>query len=144
MIPFFGVSYREYFHLKILYILLFIALFGIAGMAQTYTCLPSDVKEDDVVTHQTIKSKAGKMLTEKVTVKQTLQKLCAKCVQGKLVDEKGRSIRFYHLQGCWGNPPADYLEIMAAQAKEIKQLKKDHTVVEMTCQPEGNPPMRPY
>jgi hypothetical protein len=108
-------------------------------MAQTYKCLPSDVKEDDVASFRTVTSKTGEARREKVMVKQTLKKIRAGCLRGKLVDGKGREIRFYFLQGCWGNPPEDYLEILDRQKKEIERLKKRYTVIEMTCNPGGTP-----
>ncbi len=135
----FRVFDEESFHLKVVYILLFIALFGFRSMAQTYTCLASDVKDDDVVGFTTATSQSGKTHAEKVTVKQTLKKMRSRCRHGKLMDGKGRQIRFYFLQGCWGNPPANYLEILDRQRKEIERLKKRYIVVEMTCNPSGMP-----
>ena len=108
-------------------------------MAQTYPCLASHVKEDDTTGFRTVTSKTGESRTKKITVKQALKKMRARCVRGKLVDGKGRQVRFYFLQGCWGNPPADYLEILDQQRKEIEKLKKQYTVIEMTCNPSGLP-----
>ena len=109
-------------------------------MAQTYPCLESGVKEDNVTGFRTVTSKTSESRTEKVTVKQALKKMGARCLRGKLVDGQGRQIRFYFLQGCWGNPPEDYLEILDRQKKEIERLKKRYTVIEMTCNPRGIPP----
>lgn len=106
-------------------------------MAQTYPCLASPIKEDDVTGFRTATSKTGESRTEKITVKQVLKKMRARCLRGKLVDGNGRQIRFYFLKGCWGNPPADYIEILDLQTKEIKELKKQYTVIEMTCNPSG-------
>jgi hypothetical protein len=36
-----------------------------------------------------------------------------------------------------GNPPADYQEILQRQREELEKLKKQYTVIEMTCNPEG-------
>jgi hypothetical protein len=116
------------------------AFLAISGFAQKYPCLPSDVKEDSVVSVVTSVSPRGGQTTRQITVSQTLKKLKAKCYRGKLVDGRRKEIRFYYLQGCWGNPPADYLEILDAQAKEIAKLKRRYTVIEMTCNPEGTPP----
>ncbi len=55
------------------------------------------------------------------------------------MDRKNRQIRFYRTQGCWGNPPANYLELMDAQNKAIADLKKKYTLIEMTCNPSGIP-----
>ncbi len=123
--------------MRITQLILFIAFFAIPAIA---ACLPDGIKETDVVGHKSVTNKAGGTFAQKITVKDTLKKLGSRCVKGKLVDRKGREIRFYRLQGCWGNPPADYLEIQAQQAKELEELKKHYTVVEMTCNPAGVPP----
>ncbi len=107
--------------LKILIVILFLS--G-AVFAQNYSCLPKEIKETALVS----KSK---------TVRQTLKMIKAKCSKGKLVDAKKREIRFYNLQGCWGNPPADYLEIMENQQTEIAELKKKYMVIEISCNPHG-------
>lgn len=104
-----------------------------------YDCLPEAVKPDQVVS---VISKTPNLTgeVERETVKQRLDKLDARCKAGKLVDAKNREIRFYQLQGCWGNPPADYQEIMNAQQKELQELKKKYTVIEITCNPSGEMP----
>jgi hypothetical protein len=100
-------------------------------------CLPKDIQRTDVVTATMIRpGRVGK----KITVEQTLRDLKARCHKGKLVDAKGKEIYFYHLQGCWGNPPADYQEILAQQAKELEKLRRRYHVIEMTCNPEGVQP----
>lgn len=108
-------------------VLIFLALLAVPAISQSYKCLPDDVKADELV---------GKT----ATVKQTLKKLKARCNRGKLVDRKNRQIRFYRVQGCWGNPPADYLDILDAQSKEIADLKKRFTVIEMACYTGGPMP----
>ena len=70
-----------------------------------------------------------------VYVKETLTKIGGKCFGGKLKDQAGKEIKFYYLQGCWGNPPFDYQEILANQAKELSDLRKKFTVVGLTCNP---------
>lgn len=125
--------------MKLIFIAVLVGLLGICSMAQSYECLPSDVREDDVVDFKTVSLPNGVERRDKVTVKQTLKKIGARCVAGKLVDDKGKQIRFYFLQGCWGNPPADYQEILDRQSKEIERLKKNCTVIEMTCNPSGLP-----
>jgi hypothetical protein len=104
-----------------------------------YNCLPEDVKLDQVVS---VISKTPNLTgeVERETVKQRLDKLDARCKAGKLVDARNKEIRFYQLQGCWGNPPADYQEIMDAQQKELQELKKKYTVIEITCNPSGEMP----
>ncbi len=107
--------------MKILLIILFCS---VGVLAQNYPCLPKDVKVNELV-------------SAKISVKKSLQKLKAKCTKGKLVDAKKREIKFYRLQDCWGNPPADYLEIMDNQQKALAELKKKYTVIEISCNPSG-------
>ena len=66
-----------------------------------------------------------------------LKQLKARCRKGKLVDAKGKEIRFFRLQGCWGNPPEDYQEILTRQAQELENLRKQYRVIEMTCNESG-------
>ncbi len=79
-------------------------------------------------------------VTASVTVEQKLVELKARCRRGKLVDRSGKEIRFYRLAGCWGNPPADYREILERQRRELEKLKKRYTVIELTCNPDGIDP----
>jgi hypothetical protein len=107
--------------------------------ASKYGCLPPDIKPDTIVETKPIKSMVG-IRYIKETVVQRLDKMKARCKAGKLVDPKGREIRFYQLQDCWGNPPADYLEIVERQQSELKELRKKFTVIEITCNPSGTMP----
>ena len=104
-----------------------------------YGCLPNGIKLDTIVsiTRKTLKSDDQ---IERETVKQRLDNLNARCKAGKLVDGKNREIRFYELQGCWGNPPFNYEEILNNQRKELLELKKKYTVIELTCNPSGEMP----
>lgn len=99
-------------------------------------CLPKDVKSSDVVSSRLVGSSK---VVKKTTVRERLIQLKASCRKGKLVDAAGREIRFFRLEGCWGNPPADYQEILQKQSEELEKLRKRYTVVEMTCNPEGVP-----
>lgn len=111
--------------------LLLLLTFGVsAAIAQKYPCLPADVKQDSIVGPASAASAS-------MTVREKLKTLKARCSRGKLVDRSGRKIRFYQLQGCWGNPPADYAEILEAQTAEIRDLKKKYTVIELACNAEG-------
>lgn len=101
-----------------------------------YACLPPDVTLETIVSTSIVESAAGNKI-EKESVKQRLDKINAGCRAGKLLDGKGREIRFYRLQDCWGNPPPDYLSIVENQQKELAELKKKYTVVELTCNPSG-------
>jgi hypothetical protein len=100
------------------------------------SCLPPGIESTDVVSAQVARpGKRGEVVT--VTVAQKLKELSAHCRKGKLVDSKGREIRFYRLIGCWGNPPDDYQEQLERQAKELATLRKRYHVIEMTCNPSG-------
>lgn len=118
-------------------ILIFLAFVTVVASAQKYKCLPPDVKDDSVVSATTSTSPQGVPSIKQVTVAQTLKKLKARCSRGNLVDGKRRPITFFKLQGCWGNPPADSMEILARQKAELAKLKKKYTVIEMTCNPGG-------
>lgn len=104
-----------------------------------YDCLPPGVKPDTVVSTGEVETPAGSKI-ERETVGERLDKIKAGCRAGKLVDDAGREIRFYRLQGCWGNPPPDYREILENQEEELRELKKKYTVIELTCNPSGGLP----
>lgn len=121
-------------------IVLVLALTVFAGItsAQKYSkCLPSDIKEDTVVGWDN-PSNSERPATP-ITVRQSLAKLKARCVCDKLVDAKGKEIRFFQLKGCWGQPPPNYLEIMEKQRVDLYALKKKYVVIEMTCNQSGIP-----
>ena len=104
--------------------------------ACTDSCLPDGIQSADVVSTGTAKpGVGGKVVT--VTVAQKLRELRARCRRGKLVDAKGTEIRFYHLIGCWGNPPDDYQEQLERQTEELAKLRKRYRVIEMTCNSSG-------
>ena len=118
-------------------VVLFCASLFAAPSRRFQACLPEGVKSGDVVSTQFAKSAAGGKEVKKITVEQTLKAMKAACKNDKLVDAAGKEIYFYRLQGCWGNPPADYQEILQQQQAEIEKLKKRYTVIEMTCNPDG-------
>ncbi len=98
-------------------------------------CLPADVKLNDVVEASITGYANGQ---HKVTVESKLNELKATCNRdNKLIDGSGKQVVFYHLIGCWGNPPADYRELLEKQREEINKLKQQFTVIEMTCNPSG-------
>jgi hypothetical protein len=95
-------------------------------------CLPQGINSTDVVSIQAARpGKKNEAAT--VTVAQKLKELKAHCRKHKLVDSRGREIRFYQLIGCWGNPPADYQQQIERQAGELAQLRRRYRVIEMTC-----------
>jgi len=99
-------------------------------------CLPNGIKREGVVSAQLDGS--GKVV-KKITVSQRLIELKAWCKQGKLVDRAGKEIRFFRLEGCWGNPPEGYQEILRKQSEDLAKLRERYTVIEMTCNPDGVP-----
>jgi hypothetical protein len=114
-------------------IFLFLSLL-VPAQNRFLACLPPDVKADEVVSTQTVKSRSGGDVVKKITVKQKLIEIKARCKNGKLLDRSSKEIRFYRLAGCWGNPPADYQEILARQRSEIEELKKQYRVIEIECE----------
>jgi hypothetical protein len=106
---------------------------------QFESCLPEGMKPTDAISVQAVRTADGGMALKKFTVNEKLIELKAHCKKGKLVDPAGREIRFYKLAGCWGNPPAGYQEILERQEKEINDLKKRYTVVEIPCDLSGSP-----
>lgn len=109
---------------------------AVSARSQTYGCLPSEIKPGDVVRVVTSASGAVK----KITVRDSLKSLKAKCWKDKLIDGKRKEIRFFRIVGCWGNPPADYLEIQQRQRQELAALKKKYTVIEISCNTGDLPP----
>jgi hypothetical protein len=102
-------------------------------------CLPPDVQLSDVVDASPAGHiKAQPVGSPNVTVEQKLTELKATCnSDNKLVDGNGKQIVFYHLTGCWGNPPADYQEILQKQQEELNKLNQQYTVIEISCNPSG-------
>jgi hypothetical protein len=98
-----------------------------AADARISTCFPPGIDLDARVADTTLSPK------QNLTVSMRLKQLKARCQKGKLVDRKGRQIRFYNLIGCWGNPPADYEEMLQNQTREIEQLEKRYTVIQIPC-----------
>jgi len=101
------------------------------------SCLPDGIKQTDVVSYRGPKARIQNGRQPYVSVGEKLLELKARCKRGKLVDGTGREIRFFHLSGCWGNPPEGYQEILAKQNRELIRLRKRYTVVEMTCNTSG-------
>ena len=99
-----------------------------------HVCLPSTVKPTDVVSYRT---DTATKAVKKIVVEDILTELKARCKKGKLVDPSGKEIYFFRMTGCWGNPPADYQEILDQQNKTIEKLRKRFLVIEMTCSEEG-------
>lgn len=95
--------------------------------SKNFDCLPEDVRADEVVSYD-VEGKSS------ITVKKKLIELKARCRRGKLVDAKGREIRFFRIS-CWGNPPEDYLEIQKREGEALAELKKHYSVIVFGCNP---------
>ena len=113
-------------------IILLCSLSPAGGSDSIWPCLPKDVTVDTLVSSQDLESTKGKTQYP-VTVRDALRGLEARCLKGTLLDKTGREIYFFHLIGCWGNPPEDYQERLTLQAQEIQRLKKTYTVLEIPC-----------
>jgi hypothetical protein len=95
--------------------------------SQNLSCLPKDVRAGQAVSYGT----KGKSV---LTVEKKLAEMKARCRRGKLVDARGREIRFFRVS-CWGNPPPDYREIRQRESAEFAKLKKRYTVIAFSCNP---------
>jgi hypothetical protein len=113
-------------------IIVFCSLSPAGGSDSIWPCLPKEVTQDTLVSGQELGSAKGKT-QELITVRDALRRLEARCRKGKLFDKTGREIYFFHLIGCWGNPPEDYQERLTLQVQEIQRLKKKYTVLEIPC-----------
>ena len=98
-----------------------------AARSKKFSCLPKDVRADEVASYA-LKGKHN------LTVENQLAQMKARCRRGKLVDAKGREVRFFR-PSCWGNPPPDYLEIRQRENAELAALKKRYTVIVFGCNP---------
>ena len=98
-------------------------------------CLPADIKQDSLIEVITRTTSHG-LVKDNVTVRDVLKKLRARCRKGKLIDGKGKPVRFFRLRGCWGTQPENYQEILEKQGKQIDDLKKRNTVIEIPCNPD--------
>lgn len=98
-----------------------------ASLARGLTCLPKNVRADQAVSY-------GAKGKSPLTVEKKLAEMKARCRRGKLVDARGREIRFFRVS-CWGNPPEDYREIQKRESDELATLKKRYTVIVFGCNP---------
>ena len=98
-----------------------------------FDCLPESFKLTDVVSY----GQKRKGSDEDITIKDKLVQIKARCKGGKLLDGKGKEIKFFKFS-CFGNPPIDYDEIMQKEREEFDKLKKDYTVIVVECDPRIN------
>ena len=101
-----------------------------------YPCLPASLKPADIVSAEHMQGDRRRLVT--VTVKDTLKQLRARCVKNKLVDRKGREVRFYQTH-CFGAPTAYAIETTRRERAELEALRKMYTVIVMTSNPSGDP-----
>jgi hypothetical protein len=118
--------------------ILFSSFFPAAGPDPFHGCLPKEVALESIVSGENSKSASGS-IQKTETVRQTLARIKARCRRGKLVDGAGKQIYFYHLIGCWGNPPENYMELLERQDQEIQRLKKKYRVIQISCAQNGDP-----
>jgi hypothetical protein len=104
-----------------------------------WPCLTKEFQPDDVVSATPSKGGTGSKKVVKITLGETLKSLRVRCRKGKLVDGAGKGIYVYRLQGCWGNPPEDYQEILQRQRNELESLRQRYHVIELTCNASGVP-----
>ena len=95
-----------------------------------FDCLPEDYKLTDVVSY----GQRRKGSDERITIRDKLIEMKARCKGGKLVDASGKEIRFFKFT-CFGNPPIDYDEIMRKEREALDKLQKNFTVIILECDP---------
>ena len=95
--------------------------------AKSFSCLPKDVRADEAVSY-------GMKGQSILTVEKKLTEMKARCRRGKLVDAKGREIRFFR-PSCWGNPPDNYQETQKRENEELAKLKTRYAVIVFGCNP---------
>lgn len=102
------------------------------------SCLPKDVKPDEIVSFSPDAKNQTTVKDELVRLKATCVNKdtgrMTKCLNKLLVDESGKEIRFFR-PSCWGNPPADYQEILERERKDLEYLKTKYTVIVFKCNP---------
>ncbi|HEY6120262.1 MAG TPA: hypothetical protein VIV66_09905 [Pyrinomonadaceae bacterium] len=118
-------------------LMILFSLFPVDGVADRLAgCLPEGVGLEEIVSPSV--DKTGSSVNKKVTVRDTLHRLNARCKKGKLIDGKGKEIYFFRLIGCWGNPPEDYQQQLAKQQEALERLRKKYTVIEISCDQTGD------
>lgn len=98
--------------------------------------LPENIKPETEVV-KTVKNDKGETVSsEKTTVEKRLNELKARYEKEKLVDEKGREIRFFEplCRGVSAGEEQDEAD-RKAKEKELAELEKKYTVIVLVCDP---------
>jgi hypothetical protein len=104
--------------------LLLVLTLGPPRPTQSYSCLPNTVSLQ-AATSVDRRGDRPKI----TTVADTLKRLHAKCVDGRLVDRTGKEVRFYHSH-CFGAPTNYALETMKREREELEALRKKYLVIQ--------------
>ena len=91
-----------------------------------FPCLPEGFQLDDKM------SASPKASMQPLTIKDKLVELKAHCKKGKLIDGKGKEIRFFKFT-CFGNPPDNYQEIVQKESQALADLQKRYKVLIIPC-----------
>ena len=86
-----------------------------------FDCLPDNVKWDEYVT---------RVGDRRITVRDNLVELKARCDRGELVDGNKKSIRFFRPY-CGGAAPPEFL--LQRKRDELAELRREYTVIVMEC-----------
>jgi hypothetical protein len=105
---------------------------GVTSSVQ-FDCLPKDFQLTDIVSYR----KRQKSDEKQITIEDKLVELKAHCKAGKLIDSKGKEIRFFKLS-CFGNPPENIDEIVQKERQTLARLQKKYHVIVMECDPHMN------
>jgi len=96
--------------------------------------LPENIKPETEVRRDTKNDKGEVTSTETTTVEKRLNELKARYEKDKLVDEKGREIRFFEplCRGVSAGEEQDEID-RKAKEKELAELEKKYTVIVLNC-----------
>ena len=98
--------------------------------------LPDNIKPETQVRKETRNDKGEVVSFEITTVEKRLNELKARYESDKLVDEKGREIRFFEplCRGVSAGEEQDEIDHKAKE-KELSELEKKYTVIILHCDP---------
>ena len=105
---------------------------GVISSVQ-FACLPKDFQLTDIVSYR----KKQKSEDKQITIEDKLVELNAHCKADKLIDSKGKEIRFFKFS-CFGNPPENIDEIVKKEHQILDTLQKKYRVIVIECDPHIN------